>query len=77
MGRPLPKTKLTKSATLPELRIQIKMAWVWDGGVMCFSPKMEEFRDFSGFIRYMEEQGAHKYGVAKVSSYVMMIPYAG
>ena len=42
------------------------MAWVWDGGVMCFSPTMEEFRDFSGFIQYMEEQGAHKYGVAKV-----------
>ena len=34
---------------------------------MCFSPTMEEFQDFSGFIRYMEEQGAHKSGVAKVS----------
>ncbi len=42
------------------------MAWKWDGGVMCFSPTMEEFRDFSKFIVYMEEQGAHKCGVAKV-----------
>ena len=33
---------------------------------MCFSPTMEEFRDFSGFIEYMEKQGAHNYGVAKV-----------
>ena len=33
---------------------------------MCFSPTMEEFRNFSGFIEYMEKQGAHKYGVAKV-----------
>lgn len=43
------------------------MAWKWDGGVMCFSPTMEEFQNFSGFIEYMEKQGAHKYGLAKVS----------
>lgn len=43
------------------------MEWKWDGGVMCFSPTMEEFQDFSGFVRCMEELGAHKYGVAKVS----------
>ena len=34
---------------------------------MCFSPTMKEFQDFSGFVEYMESQGAHKYGVAKVS----------
>ena len=38
------------------------------GGVMCFTPTLEEFRDFSKFVGYMEEQGAHKCGVAKVSS---------
>ena len=44
-----------------------EMAWRWEeGGVMCFTPTMEEFRDFSRFIEYMEEQGAHKCGVAKV-----------
>ena len=33
---------------------------------MCFSPTMEQFRDFSAFVAYMEDQGAHKCGVAKV-----------
>ncbi len=33
---------------------------------MCFTPTMEEFKSFSKFVKYMEEQGAHKYGVAKV-----------
>lgn len=43
------------------------MAWcVEPGGVMCFSPTMDQFRDFSAFVAYMEDQGAHKYGVAKV-----------
>ena len=35
---------------------------------MCFSPTREEFNDFSAFVKYMEDQGAHKYGVAKVST---------
>ena len=43
------------------------MARRFDGGVMCFSPQMDEFRNFSQFVRYMEDQGAQKYGVAKVS----------
>ena len=33
---------------------------------MCFFPTMEEFGDFSAYVEYMEEQGAHKFGVAKV-----------
>ena len=33
---------------------------------MCFMPTMDEFRDFSAFVSYMEDQGAHKCGVAKV-----------
>ena len=54
-------------------RAAATMAWKWDGGVMCFSPTMEEFRDFSGFVHYMEEQGAHKYGVAKVSEFRIIV----
>lgn len=44
------------------------MAWRMEpGGVMCFTPTMDEFRDFSAFVSYMEDQGAHKCGVAKVA----------
>ena len=43
------------------------MSWhTEEGGVMCFSPSREQFRDFSGFISFMESKGAHKCGVAKV-----------
>lgn len=43
------------------------MAWhMEDGGVMCFTPTMEQFRDFSAFVAFMEEAGAHNCGVAKV-----------
>ena len=33
---------------------------------MVFEPTMEQFKDFSKYISYMEEQGAHNYGIAKV-----------
>lgn len=33
---------------------------------MTFCPNMEEFSDFSKYIAYMESQGAHRAGVAKV-----------
>lgn len=33
---------------------------------MVFRPTMEEFSDFSRYIQYMESQGAHRGGVAKV-----------
>ena len=47
------------------------MAWrLEEGGVMCFTPTMEQFRDFNKFIEYIEQQGAHKCGVAKVCSKV-------
>ena len=39
--------------------------------MMCFTPTMEEFRDFPRFIEYMEEQGAHKCGVAKVRVFLL------
>ena len=44
------------------------MSWhLEEGGVMCFEPTMEQFKDFSKFIEFMESKGAHKCGVAKVS----------
>ncbi|KAK7889821.1 hypothetical protein WMY93_025381 [Mugilogobius chulae] len=34
--------------------------------IMTFRPTMEEFKDFPKFIAYMESQGAHRAGLAKV-----------
>ncbi|KAB5559109.1 hypothetical protein PHYPO_G00025200 [Pangasianodon hypophthalmus] len=34
--------------------------------IMTFRPTMEEFRDFAKYITYMETQGAHRAGLAKV-----------
>ncbi|XP_048189035.1 lysine-specific demethylase 4D-like [Perognathus longimembris pacificus] len=34
--------------------------------IMTFRPSAEEFADFTGYIAYMESQGAHRAGVAKV-----------
>lgn len=34
--------------------------------IMTFRPTMEEFRDFSRYIAYVESQGAHRAGLAKV-----------
>ncbi|XP_034564423.1 lysine-specific demethylase 4A-like isoform X2 [Notolabrus celidotus] len=34
--------------------------------LMTFTPSVEEFKDFSWYIAYMESQGAHKAGIAKV-----------
>uniref|UniRef100_A0A669EMR2 Lysine-specific demethylase 4B n=1 Tax=Oreochromis niloticus TaxID=8128 RepID=A0A669EMR2_ORENI len=39
--------------------------------IMTFRPTMEEFKDFAKYIAYMESQGAHRAGLAKV------IPPAG
>uniref|UniRef100_A0A8C5CA41 [histone H3]-trimethyl-L-lysine(9) demethylase n=1 Tax=Gadus morhua TaxID=8049 RepID=A0A8C5CA41_GADMO len=35
-------------------------------GIMTFSPSKEEFKYFSRYIAYMESQGAHKAGMARV-----------
>lgn len=35
--------------------------------IMVFRPTWEEFKDFDKYVRYMESQGAHKAGLAKVS----------
>ena len=34
--------------------------------IMVFRPNMEEFKDFTKYVEYMESCGAHKAGVAKV-----------
>ena len=34
--------------------------------IMVFRPTMEEFKDFNKYVLYMESQGAHKAGLAKV-----------
>lgn len=35
--------------------------------IMVFRPTWEEFKDFDKYVQYMESQGAHKAGLAKVS----------
>lgn len=35
--------------------------------VMTFTPSKEEFKDFNQYIAYMESQGAHRAGMARVS----------
>ncbi|TNM97868.1 hypothetical protein fugu_014114 [Takifugu bimaculatus] len=35
-------------------------------GIMTFYPTMEEFKNFSRYIAYIESQGAHKAGLAKI-----------
>lgn len=34
--------------------------------IMVFRPDWSEFQDFSNYVEYMESQGAHKAGIAKV-----------
>lgn len=34
--------------------------------IMVFRPTMEEFKDFAKYVKYMESQGAHKAGLAKI-----------
>lgn len=34
--------------------------------VMTFTPSKEEFKDFNQYIAYMESQGAHRAGMARV-----------
>lgn len=43
--------------------------------IMVFRPTMEEFKDFSKYIEYIESQGAHKVGLAKVILLVRIFMY--
>lgn len=36
--------------------------------IMTFRPSMEEFKDFNQYLVYMESQGAHRAGLAKVGT---------
>ncbi|XP_014486863.1 PREDICTED: lysine-specific demethylase 4C-like isoform X2 [Dinoponera quadriceps] len=42
--------------------------------IQVFRPTYEEFKDFSKYVEYMESQGAHKAGLAKVIPPVEWIP---
>lgn len=42
-------------------------------GIMTFYPTAEEFKNFSRYIAYVESQGAHKAGLAKVSTDTMHV----
>lgn len=35
--------------------------------IMTFRPTIEEFQDFEKYVEYIESQGAHKAGLAKVN----------
>lgn len=36
--------------------------------IQTFRPSWDEFKDFSKYIKFIESKGAHKAGLAKVSS---------
>lgn len=36
--------------------------------IMTFRPTMEEFKDFNKYVAYIESQGAHRAGLAKVGA---------
>ena len=38
--------------------------------IMVFRPSLAEFEDFASYVGYMEEQGAHNYGIAKVNYFI-------
>lgn len=40
--------------------------------IMTFRPTMEEFKDFNQYLVYMESQGAHRAGLAKVGLFVFL-----
>lgn len=44
--------------------------------IMTFRPTMEQFRDFSRYIAYVESQGAHRAGLAKVRHPPAPVPSA-
>lgn len=42
-------------------------------GIMTFYPTLEEFKNFSRYVAYIESQGAHKAGLAKVSKFSVWV----
>jgi hypothetical protein len=45
----------------------MKVSRCGGGEVKTFSPTWEEFKNFYGYIRSLEEEGVHKYGIVKVN----------
>ncbi|KAH8339850.1 hypothetical protein KR067_000483 [Drosophila pandora] len=45
--------------------------------IMTFRPSYEEFKDFAGYIEYMESRGAHLAGLAKIQPPVEWVPRKG
>ena len=43
------------------------------GEIMVFHPTLDEMKDFSAYIEYMESQGAHRLGIAKVCVCVFVL----
>lgn len=43
-------------------------------GIMTFYPTIEEFKNFNRYIVYIESQGAHKAGLAKVRGQCFSLP---
>lgn len=41
--------------------------------IMVFRPKLEEMKDFSKYLEYMESQGAYKAGLAKVVYNIVIV----
>ena len=44
--------------------------------IMVFRPSLAEFEDFASYVGYMEKQGAHNYGIAKVNYVVYSEPFS-
>lgn len=42
--------------------------------IMTFRPTMEEFKDFNKYVAYIESQGAHRAGLAKVGDALGPVP---
>uniref|UniRef100_A0A7R9CNP2 [histone H3]-trimethyl-L-lysine(9) demethylase n=1 Tax=Timema cristinae TaxID=61476 RepID=A0A7R9CNP2_TIMCR len=62
------KTALYNEMSSLESSLMESMGNTGPGGpkIMVFRPTYDEFKDFSSYVAYMESQGAHKAGLAKV-----------
>lgn len=43
--------------------------------IMTFRPTMEEFKDFNKYVAYIESQGAHRAGLAKVGDILVPVQH--
>uniref|UniRef100_A0A7R9CM22 [histone H3]-trimethyl-L-lysine(9) demethylase n=1 Tax=Timema poppense TaxID=170557 RepID=A0A7R9CM22_TIMPO len=66
------KTALYYEMSSLESSLMESMGNTGPGGpkIMVFRPTYDEFKDFSSYVAYMESQGAHKAGLAKVGNHV-------